>query len=74
MALSMFVSLVTLVENTWFRVSLIILTSIFTWALFMHLQEGKMEDNIATVLKVDELHSEGRPGPGLPSGIRGGRD
>jgi hypothetical protein len=63
MALSMFVSLVTLVENTWFRVSLIILTSIFTWFLFLHLQEGKMEDNIASVMQVDVLHTQAQLDP-----------
>jgi PiT family inorganic phosphate transporter len=55
MVISMGVSLVTLVDNTWYRITLIILGSVCTWALFMHFQEGKMEDNIATVLKVDEL-------------------
>jgi len=55
MVLSMFVSLVTLVESTWYRVSLIILTSIFTWFLFLHLQENKMKDNFATMLGLEQL-------------------
>ena len=63
MALSMFVSLVTLVENTWFRISLIILTSIFTWFLFLHLQEGKMEDNIGGVMQVDDLRTKAQLDP-----------
>ncbi|HQV40016.1 MAG: inorganic phosphate transporter [Flavobacteriales bacterium] len=58
MAISMFVSLVTLVENTWYRVSLIVLTSIFTWFLFIHLQENKMQDNIAGVLQVNTLQEQ----------------
>ncbi|MEO8733467.1 MAG: inorganic phosphate transporter [Flavobacteriales bacterium] len=55
MVLSMFVSLVTLVESTWYRVSLIILTSIFTWFLFLHLQENKMQDNFASMLNMEQL-------------------
>lgn len=55
MALSMFISLVTLVENTWFRVCIIVLTGIFTWFLFLHLQEGKMERNLSAAMGVHEL-------------------
>lgn len=63
MAISMFVSLVTLVENTWYRISLIVLTSIFTWLLFIHLQEGKMQDNIAGVLQVNTLQEKALTDP-----------
>ncbi len=63
MAISMFVSLVTLVENTWYRVSLIVLTSIFTWFLFIHLQEGKMYDNIGGVLQVNVLEEKALQDP-----------
>lgn len=63
MAISMFVSLVTLVENTWYRVSLIVLTSIFTWFLFIHLQAEKMQDNIAGVLQVSTLQEKALDDP-----------
>ena len=65
MMLSMFVSLVTLVENTWYRITLIILTSVFTWFLFIHLQEGKMEDNLAAVMHVESLHVSSQLDPSL---------
>lgn len=74
MALSMFVSLVTLVESTWYRVTLIILTSIFTWFLFQHLQEGKMEDNIAGVLKVEELKTRAMLDPSLTAQYESARE
>ncbi len=64
MVISIFVSLVTLVENTWYRVSLIVLTSIFTWFLFIHLQEGKMRDNIGVALQVDVLKERVITDPG----------
>lgn len=56
MVLSMFISLVTYVENTWYRISLIVLTSICTWFLFMHLQEEKLKDNLSSFFHVEELH------------------
>ncbi|HRN36893.1 MAG TPA: inorganic phosphate transporter [Flavobacteriales bacterium] len=58
MAMSMFITLVNLVENTWFRVCLILLSGVFTWLLFVHLQEGKMERNLATAMGVPSLEEK----------------
>jgi PiT family inorganic phosphate transporter len=55
MIISMFITLVTLVNTTWYRVSLIILVSIGTWVLFTYLQDGKMEENLSKYWKVDDL-------------------
>lgn len=55
MMASMFITLVTLVRRTWYRVGLIVLTSIFTWFLFLHLQQNKLEENMAKVLNVQAL-------------------
>jgi PiT family inorganic phosphate transporter len=58
MATSMFISFVTMVENTWFRVTLIILTGTFTWFFFIHLQEEKMHDNLAAAIGVPALQEK----------------
>ncbi len=58
MLMSMFISLVTLVENTWFRVCLIVLSAVFTWLLFVHLQEGKMEKNLSAAMGVPALEEK----------------
>jgi inorganic phosphate transporter, PiT family len=55
MVISVFITLVTLVQTTWYRVSLIVLIAIGTWALFSHLQYNKLEENLAKYFKVDEL-------------------
>ena len=55
MLVSMFITLVTLVETTWYRVTLIILVAIGTWFLFGHLQEGKLEENLGKYWKVEDL-------------------
>ncbi len=55
MVISMFITLVTLVHTTWYRVSLIILVAIGTWVLFSYLQDGKMEENLSKYWKVDDL-------------------
>ena len=54
MLISMFITLVTLVQTTWYRVSLIVLVSIGTWVFFTHLQTGKMEENLGKFWKVEE--------------------
>lgn len=58
MFMSMLIALVTLVENTWFRVCLIVLSGIFTWFLFVHLQEGKMERNLEAAMGVTTLEEK----------------
>lgn len=63
MAISMFISFVTMVENTWFRVTLIILTGTFTWFYFIHLQEGKMHDNLASAMGVPALEEKAQLDP-----------
>jgi inorganic phosphate transporter, PiT family len=54
MMLSMFITLVTLVQTTWYRVTLIVLVSIGTWVLFTHLQGNKMEENLSKYWKVED--------------------
>ena len=63
MAISMFITLVTLVHATWYRVSLIILVAIGTWLFFTHLQSGKMEDNLGKYWKVSDLQKAAEEDP-----------
>ncbi len=55
MIISMFITLVTLVSTTWYRVSLIVLTATATWFLFSYLEGQKMEENLAKYWKVEDL-------------------
>jgi inorganic phosphate transporter, PiT family len=63
MIISMFITLVTLVSTTWYRVSLIILTAIGTWFLFSYLEAGKMEENLAKYWKVEDLGKKAAEDP-----------
>lgn len=58
MVASMFFSFVNMVENTWFRVTLILLVGVLTWSLFMNAQEGKMHRNLEAVMGVPALHEK----------------
>lgn len=55
MLISMFITLVTLVRATWYRVALIAATSIGTWFIFVHFQSVKLEENLGKYWKVDDL-------------------
>jgi PiT family inorganic phosphate transporter len=63
MVISIFISLVTLVESTWYRVSLMILVGVGTWMLFTHLQYAKMEENLTKYWKVEELQKAAEEDP-----------
>ena len=53
MLISMFITFTTIVRNAWSRVGIILIAAIGTWFLFMHLQQGKVEENMAKYYKVD---------------------
>ncbi|MCC6399554.1 MAG: inorganic phosphate transporter [Flavobacteriales bacterium] len=55
MVISMFITLVTIVRNVWARIAFIVVAAVATWFLFMHLQQGKLEENLAKYYKVDVL-------------------
>ncbi|MBK9701605.1 MAG: inorganic phosphate transporter [Flavobacteriales bacterium] len=55
MVISMFITLVTIVRNLWTRIAFILVAAMATWFLFMHLQQGKLEENLAKYYKVDVL-------------------
>lgn len=58
MLVSIFFSFVNMVENTWFRVTLMVLTAVLTWALFVNAQEGKMHRNLEAAMGVPALHEK----------------
>jgi len=58
MAISMFITFVTIVRNVWSRVGIIVIASIATWVLFTHLQQNKLEANLEKFYNVDVLHMQ----------------
>ena len=58
MVISMFITFVTIVRRVWTRVGIIVLASAATWFLFVHLQQGKAEENLEKFYKYDVLKQE----------------
>ncbi|HMQ75670.1 MAG TPA: inorganic phosphate transporter [Flavobacteriales bacterium] len=64
MIISMFITLVTIVRNLWTRIAFILVAAVVTWFLFLHLQQGKLEDNLAKYYKVDVFKKAAAEDPG----------
>ncbi|MBK9196821.1 MAG: inorganic phosphate transporter [Flavobacteriales bacterium] len=52
MAISIFITLVTLMRNTWARVGAIIVISVATFFFFNYLEQGKLKENVSKFWKV----------------------
>jgi inorganic phosphate transporter, PiT family len=55
MSISIFITVVTIMHNTWAKIGVILLASVFTWFLFEHFEQNKLQDNVAKYYKVDKL-------------------
>lgn len=73
MVISMFITLVTIVRNLWVRIAFIAIAAVATWFLFMHLQQGKLEDNLAKYYKVDVLKKAAAEDPGRTADLEAAR-
>ncbi len=58
MSVAMFIATMTMIPNTWVRIGVIALTTVFTWIFFEHLQESKMKENIRVFYKMDKYEKE----------------
>jgi PiT family inorganic phosphate transporter len=58
MVISIFITLVTIMRNTWAKVGIIVLVGVFTWFLFAHFEQTKLGDNLSKYYKIDNLKKE----------------
>ncbi|MES2891535.1 MAG: inorganic phosphate transporter [Bacteroidota bacterium] len=58
MVISIFITIVTIMRNTWAKIGIIVLTAIGTWFLFANFEQIKLEDNLVKYYKVDVLKKE----------------
>lgn len=63
MIISIYITVITIMRNTWGRIALIILTGIGTWFLFAHFEQEKLEENLAKYYHVDMLKAEAAKDP-----------
>jgi PiT family inorganic phosphate transporter len=55
MVISIFITVVTIMRNTWVKVGIIVFAGVFTWFLFAHFEQVKLSENLAKYYKIDIL-------------------
>ncbi|MDZ4668521.1 MAG: inorganic phosphate transporter [bacterium] len=63
MVISMFITLVTIMRNVWYRVAIIVLVAIGTFFLFNQLELSKLNENLGKHYHVDKLKIEVEKNP-----------
>lgn len=63
MVISIYITIITIMRNTWGKVGLIVLTGIGTWFLFAHFEQNKLQENLSKFYKVDILKTEAAGNP-----------
>ncbi len=58
MVISMFITLVTIMQNVWYRVGIICLVAIGTFILFNTLEQRKLSENLTKFYKIETLKHE----------------
>lgn len=58
MLISMFMALVTIHRNLWIKLGIIGVTFAATWFMFLHFQQGKMEENMQKFFRIDKYKKE----------------
>ena len=58
MAISIFITVVTVMRNIWLRLGIIALITIFTVFLFDYFESSKMDENLQKFLKIDKYKKE----------------
>ena len=62
MTISIFTTVVTIMHNTWAKVGVILLAAVFTWFLFDHFEQNKLEENVSKYYKIDNLKKDAGTG------------
>jgi inorganic phosphate transporter, PiT family len=65
MLISMVITLVTIVSNTWKRIALILIAAVGTWFLFDKLEQNKLHDNLEKFYGIDKIKNEVSKDPSL---------
>ena len=63
MVVSIYITVITIMRNTWAKIGLIVLTGIGTWFLFAHFEQTKLQENLVKYYKVDQLKKEQETDP-----------
>ncbi len=63
MAISIFMTIVTIIQNFWLKIGIIIVVSVITWFLFAQFEQNKLKENITKYYKIEALKKEAKNDP-----------
>jgi PiT family inorganic phosphate transporter len=63
MAISIFMTIVTIIQNFWLKIGIIVLVSIITWFLFAQFEQNKLKENISKYYKIEALKKDAEKNP-----------
>ncbi|MFM2358203.1 MAG: hypothetical protein RLY16_195 [Bacteroidota bacterium] len=63
MVISVFITLVTIIRNTWVKVGFILAVTVVTWFLFAHFEQNKLQENVAKYYKIENLTKAAKKDP-----------
>ena len=58
MVISIFITIVTIMRNTWLKIAIILLATVATWFLFNMFEQNKLSSNLDKYYKIDKLKSQ----------------
>ncbi len=65
MAISIFITIVTINRNFWLRIGIIIVATALSWMMFNYFQQVKIRENLVKFYKVDKYKNEAAKDPSL---------
>ncbi len=68
MAVSIFITVVTIMRNVWIRLGIIALATLLTFLLFDKFETGKMDENVQKFLKIDKYEKDLAVAKAAPAG------
>jgi PiT family inorganic phosphate transporter len=63
MAISIFMTIVTIIQNFWLKIGIIVTVSIITWFLFAQFEQNKLKENISKYYKIEALKKDAENDP-----------
>lgn len=67
MAISMFITLITIMRNVWYRIGIILIVAVGTFFLFDQLEQSKLETNLAKFYQIEKYQKALATDPSVQS-------
>jgi inorganic phosphate transporter, PiT family len=70
MGIAMYISIVTIIKNTWFKILLMGLSAMLVWGMFDKFEDNKIKENLKKYFYVDKLEEQVKTDPGKAAELK----